>query len=472
VKRSARAALGALAALAVSAASTSAPAGGAALPGMPVDLAPAAAGPGPDCEGPAGDPPPDTPAWHQREQENDYCGEQRFWDTTTNPAYLAAKAALEARTGRETLEDPFRDPAQLDGVRFRFRQATFTNRGGQRLDAMLFRPCNRSCHDHPAALRTYRPPYPGVVIVHGGGASQEMYLWAAEGLAEAGYMVLTFQIPEPDNAGADTHYENAKDALDYFQSTPGHPTATGDVNPMWRDLARRHIGLAGHSAGGVAVSRLGQEDKRVSAIVSWDRAQHSPMPAGLGLRTPALFVVADFNCQQVPVCVPQPYTSPPDPRGPGNKDEDFRRLRMAGVDTMKVALRAATHLDFTQFSPGTGSRYGAVTAFYYTLAWLDRYVRGAMPGNRTLARGALQRLTATRFDHSADVHNISGGTYDAQTEQNVPAHIAGQPVADRLSFHFRSAYYIGHGRRRCKDIRAGRPAADPRDRRASGRTGR
>ncbi|MDX6667828.1 MAG: hypothetical protein QOK04_1208, partial [Solirubrobacteraceae bacterium] len=229
------------------------------------------------------------------------------------------------------------------------------------------------------------------------------------------------------------------------------------------ELDRHHIGLAGHSAGGVAVSQIGQEDPRISAIVSWDRAQSSPMPAGLRLRTPALFVVADFNCQRVPVCVPQPYPSPPDPKGPGNKDEDFQRVGAAGVDSMKVALRAATHLDFTQFPPGTGSRYGAVTTSYYTLAWFDRYLRGAMPGQQSLADDAFHRLTANRFDSSADIHNISGGTFDPQTAQNVPAHISGQAVRDRLSFHFRSAWTFDHGGIRCEDIRAGCrvPAAPP-----------
>jgi hypothetical protein len=303
---------------------------------------------------------------------------------------------------------------------------------------MLFRPCDASCHDRPARLKTYQPPYPGVVIVHGGGANQEMYLWGAEGLAEAGYMVLMFQIPQPDNTGGDAHYDNTKAALDYFLSP---------ANPHSAELDRDHIGLAGHSAGGVAVSQLGQEDRRVSAIASWDRAQSSPMPAGLRLRTPALFFVADFNCQRVPVCVPQPYPSPPDPKGPGNKDEDFQRVSGAGIDSMKIALRAATHLDFTQFSPGTGSRYGAAVTFYYTLWWFERYLKRN--------DGALARLTATTFDDSGDVHNISGGTFDPQTQQNVPAHLAGQRVANRLSFHFRSAYYFRGGEVRCQDIRAG-----------------
>jgi hypothetical protein len=113
---------------------------------------------------------------------------------------------------------------------------------------------------------------------------------------------------------------------------------------------------------------------------------------------------------------------------------------------MKIALRAATHLDFTQFSPGTGSRYGAAVSLYYTLAWFDRYLR-RQPR-------ALDRLLSSRFDASADVHNISGGTWDGT---NHPAHIAGRRVVDRLSFHFRSAYYFDHGAIRCEDVRAGCP---------------
>ena len=420
-----------------------------AIGASPMATAAPAATPGePDCTGPAGNPKPATPAWYQREADNAWCGEQRYWDTTTNPAFLAASGPGDA-----IREDPFRDPSLYDGSRFRYRHVSFKSPSGQTLPGYLFRPCDSSCRHMPPGLHRYRPPYPGVVIVHGGAANQEMYFWGAEGLAEAGYMVLTFQIPEPDNARSSYHYPDSKAALRYFLSRPG--------------LDRRHVGLAGHSAGGVAVSQLGQESPNVHAIVSWDRAQSSPMPAGLHLRTPALFLVADYLCQQVPVCVPQPFcklqdcnppqsfTQPPDPYGPGNKDEDFRRVKRAGVDTMKVTLRAATHLDFTQFVPGTGSRYGAAVAFYYTLAWFDRYLRGAQHGHAALRREARERLLATRFDRSADIHNVSGGTYDPTTGKNVPAFIAGQPVRNRLSFEFRSAYYLDHGRHRCADMRAG-----------------
>jgi dienelactone hydrolase len=387
-------------------------------------------GPEPDCAGPAGDPKPGTPEWDRREDDQVYCGTQRVRDHASNPAYQQALAGRRTPTAI----DPFRDPALWNGSRFRYEEVSFRGAGGNTRQGFLFRPCDASCRNRPRGLRRFRPPYPGVVIMHGGAANQEMYFWAAQGLAEAGYMVLTFSIDRTE----DTHYEDTKSALDYF---------TSSSNPRRRELRRSRIGLAGHSAGGVAVSRLGQEDRRISAIVSWDRAQSSPMPERLRIRTPALFFVADFNCQRVPICLPERRSTPPDPRGPGNKDEDYRRVQAARVDTMKIALRAATHLDFTEWPEANGSRYGAVTAFYYTLAWFDRYLKGS--------GGALDRLIAARFDASADVHNVSGGRGDPATGRNVPPAIAGQRVANRLSFHFRSAYWLRRGRYRCEDMRAG-----------------
>jgi dienelactone hydrolase len=389
-----------------------------------------------DCTGPAGEASPGTAAWEQREAENVWCATQRNLDTATNPAYHAAFATRPQPT-RTLAMDPLREPLRWDGARFRFEELTFADADGKRLPAFLFRPCDASCAEPPPGLGRHEPPYPGIVIMHGGAANHEMYLWAAEGLAEAGYMVLTINLARTDGG----HFEATKAALDWLLSTPGEPSADGSHNPRWDELDRARIGLAGHSAGGVAVSRLGQEDARVSAIVSWDRAQSGPMPEELPIRTPGLFVVADFNCQRVPVCLPERRATAPDPRGPGNKDEDFQRLQAAGVDTMTIALRAATHLDFTEFPQANGSRYGVATTFYYTLAWFDRYLRGA--GREQLALDALQRLTAGRFDDSADVHNISGGRWDPATQTNLPARIAGQPVADRLSFHFRSAYALG-----------------------------
>ena len=369
-----------------------------------------------DCTGPARKAEPGTAAWDLREAENAYCATQRNLDTHTNPLYFAALP-----TARIAASDPLREPTRLAGTRFRFDELTLTGAAGKSYPAMLFRP-----------LASVPGLSPGVVIMHGGAANQEMYWWAAEGLAEAGYMVLTLNIGRTDNG----HLQAVKDGLDWLLS---------DRNPRRPELDGSRIGLAGHSAGGVAVSRLGQEDDRVDAIASWDRAQSTVLPADIPLRTPTVFFTADYNCQQVPVCLPQPRDSAPDPLGPGNKDEDFRRLRAAGVDTMKVALRAAVHLDWTEWPELNGSRYGTITTLYYTLAWFDRYLKGDAAATR--------RLTARRFDDSADVHSISTGRFDPITATNVPPQIAGQRVRDRLSFHFRSGYWLETGRAACEDLR-------------------
>ena len=398
----------------------------------------------PDCAAPSGDPTPGTPEWDRREADNEYCATQRNKDHASNPAYQAALLQPRSPSRSANGMDPFREPLLWDGSRFRFQEVSFANGEGKSFSGLLFRPCDGSCRDRPAKLRSYEPRYPGVVIMHGGAASQEPYLWAAEALAEAGYMVLTVTIGRT----ADSHYEDTKTALDFLTSA---------ANPHSAELDRARIGLAGHSAGGVAVSRLGQEDPRIDALVSWDRAQSGQMPADLPLRTPALFVTADFNCQRVPVCLPERYPSPPDPFGPGNKDDDFQRVRRARVDTMKIALRAATHLDFTEFPQANGSRYGVITTLYYTLAWFDRYLRGSASGEKALAADGLRRLVATGFDDSADRHYISGGTFDPATGANLPAQIGGQAVRDRLSFHFRSGYWLAGGRHVCENMRAGCP---------------
>src|SRR3954471_14808661 len=164
-------------------------------------MAIARAAPGdPDCDGPPPAAEPGTPAWDQREADNVFCGSQRSGDTAGNPAYQAAATQIQVEHGGPVPEDPFRDPAHLNGVRFRSQAVSFRSASGEARAGILFRPCDGSCHGRPAGLRTFAPPYPAVVIVHGGAASQEMYLWGAEALAEDGYMVLTFQIPEPENA--------------------------------------------------------------------------------------------------------------------------------------------------------------------------------------------------------------------------------------------------------------------------------
>ncbi|MGH2981292.1 MAG: alpha/beta hydrolase family protein, partial [Solirubrobacterales bacterium] len=254
-----------------------------------------------------------------------------------------------------------------------------------------------------------------------------------------GYMVVAFD-------GAADSLTNAEDVLDWLLATPEQPTAAGEHNPFWAQLDRERIGLAGHSRGGQAASVLGQLDPRVTAIVSWDRGSNLPLPERLD--TPTLFFVADYDCQANPVCQPELYPEPPQGEGPNGRGGEYDFVRAAGVDAMKVALRATTHLDWVPSEP-SGNRYGEIVSVYYTLAWFDRYLKGAE--NPQVAERGFARLTAERFDDSADRHNISQGLWDpapaAQSPTdpyagNVPYTIATLPVRDRLSFYFRSKCFL------------------------------
>ena len=82
----------------------------------------------PDCTGPAGNPAPATAAWYKREADNAWCGEQRYWDTMANPAFVAASRPDDA-----IREDPFRDPSLYGGIRFRYQRVSFASPSGQKL---------------------------------------------------------------------------------------------------------------------------------------------------------------------------------------------------------------------------------------------------------------------------------------------------------------------------------------------------
>src|SRR2546421_3306567 len=93
---------------------------GGALAALALLLPPAAArAAGPDCDGAPPAAQPNTPEWNQREADNVFCGTQRSQDAQSNPAYQAAATQLQAEHGGPVAEDPFRDPAHLNGKSFR-----------------------------------------------------------------------------------------------------------------------------------------------------------------------------------------------------------------------------------------------------------------------------------------------------------------------------------------------------------------
>ena len=396
----------------------------------PLDPAPV------DCVGPAGDPEAGTAEWEARDRANVICGEQRLVDSALHPV-----GPLPAQY---PVFDAYREPSRHDGRRFRFYSTTVTNRNGVELEVEVYRPCAAgTCSATPAGLKTFEPPYPAVLVMHGGYQSRkELHWWATQALAEAGYMTVSLNAIHAD----DMFYEDSRDVLEWFTATPGRTTATGGYNPFWQELDPNRLGVAGHSGGGATANRHGNTDPRFKAVVGWDRSGRYDLPDEL--RVPSLFLVADHGF------TPERRDSPPDPDGyeegsvdRGDKFQDFDRFREAGLDSMKIALRAATHLDWVP-NVSAASRYGEAVSVYYTLAWFDRYLKG--DEDPRLAADAFARLTADEFDASADLHNISQGLFDpvlaAQSADpyggNVPYALNGMSVADRLSFYFHSKCFI------------------------------
>src|SRR6476646_3156528 len=380
-----------------------------------------------DCIGPAGDAQPGTQEWTVRDYENQYCATERLQDEYGSPAFgttfWAETPAIYAGQNVALLTDPTHPHASLGQLvpggsttdpyrtidrwtasgRGRVDAISFPADDGATLNGYLFRP--------PASVKG---PYPGIVITTGSiQGYQQMYFWAAEGLAEAGYAVLTYDVQGqgtsdtlPDQAQCTgpsscsgvpfqqsyNFYQGTEDALNYFFSAK---------NPGRAQLDASRVGIAGHSLGASAGSEVGQCDPRVKAIVAWDKlatttgtcaskAARLPAdaPASPSLKVPALGIHSEYFFN------PSSMSSPPDPHA---QDAAFKQLTAAGTDSMVVQLRSSTHLEYT-YVPYIlpASRLGERVAFYYTLAWFDRYVKGKS--------AAFKRLVAPRFDGSSDAH--------------------------------------------------------------------
>jgi hypothetical protein len=140
---------------------------------------------------------------------------------------------------------------------------------------------------------------------------------------------------------------------------------------------------------------------------------------------------------------------------PPAKYRYFDSFKAAGVDTMQVAVRATTHIDWGRPSGGTFSTYGEMVAIYYALAWFDEYLKEG-------ANNALDRLTATNtFDDSADKYSSGTGFFEPSYAKNgesvekgnVPIKIADISIHNRLSFWFPTRYYLNGGALECEDVR-------------------
>ncbi len=278
---------------------------------------------------------------------------------------------------------------------------------------------------------------PAVVITTGSVQAPETLYWGiAAALAKHGYVVLTYDVQGqgrsdtfgegvdlqegvPSQAGQ-PFYDGTEDALDFLLSSPSSPfkprkscTSGTDhgprhqrrvdaglnaaFNPLHGLVDASRIGIAGHSLGAGAVSYVGQIDDRVDAIVAWDNlgtgSSHPACPSGAAPRPdnppitkPAIGMSNDYGL------VATPNQDDPEPEGHNGA---FAAFKTAGVDSMQVNKRGGTHYEYS-FIPGqTVPALGLATlrgmdmATWYTVAWLDRYVKGD--------NGAVERLLTDRW---------------------------------------------------------------------------
>lgn len=476
---------------------------------------------------------PTNPQWYQRDTLNQYCATLRLRDQFTNPAFgyagLTNGTDLWVQQAEQQLSD---GPSHLHGgittlipgsqSADAFRALTtweqqtggsatpvsFSSSDGAVLRGYVFLP--------PRSVPTPSTGYPGVVITDGSiQGFENLYYWAAEGLAQYGYEVMTYDVQgqgdsdllpgscAPSQAELQAgslctgvpyqqsynFYQGAEDSLGFFDSA---------ANPAYGLLDTNEIGIAGHSLGAEAVSWVGQCDVRVKAIVAWDDLapvdvancpqnvtvpsayRSQPTSAHGGLHAPALAMSNDYEFN------PEPQTTVPNPHGTQNGggldgDAGYLSLSKAGVDSLQVSLRNGTHLTYS-YVPYVlpANELGERFAFYYTLAWFDEYLRSGSDSLLPAADSAFGRLAdVTAYDHSADYNNIGPvsigtGTFDAQTvladptnreAGNVPYEIAGISIPDTLSFYYYSEFSLTDPvtgiRDTCTDILAGCPSTQP-----------
>lgn len=444
------------------------------------------------CITPAGNPNPktQTAAWEQRDVGNMLCSTQRLTDELSNPDWITLSAmefagsnpgAIFGEVSDPRLRswgsvapaggDPFRVPSRWVALgRGQFEQFTFISRTGAKLSAELFSP-----NPHPGRR------YPIVTFTPGLQESKEQAWWYGEGLAEAGYVVLMIDPQGQGDSEIVSHNPNGSLSCDplckdfptndkpetwsavvFATSTPRSPyrfghgkNAAGTLhyNPLWREVDRHEVGIAGHSLGATAVTPIGQQMPRVKAVISYDNLDQS-IPAWdvSKIHAPALYFATDYPFPTF--AIPNLPGAPPNPQ---KHWPAYDAMVKAGVDSMVIVPRASTHYEWDEQSAiGSlpASRYGQVMSFYYTLAWFDRYLKHQP--------SALRRLVARRFDSSADRHSIGVGRYSAARALadptnpfagNMPYKIKGKCAADLLSFYYASAYWLDHGRVRSSNMR-------------------
>ena len=289
------------------------------------DVSPATAAEGDDataveCAGWLGDPVSGSPEWSEADLNNQQCAAEGLRMLQESPAVAAAKAANADAGEGDFGGDPFRAPHRWADKRGRYEQTTYTDRDGTTWPAALFGPRDVGGGPYPGVLLVCHACFPLPLTTE----NIALWYWAAETLAEAGYVVMYAAV-----GGNSVPRTTRRDRLLHGDSTS--PTSRGEFNPWHARLDRNRLGIVGHSgAAGVALN-VGNSDPRYDAIVAWDPAASATLPDVMP-RIPTMFQVADYTLREGPV----PTAEKPVP-APGSKYTFFDTFRAAGVDVMQVA---------------------------------------------------------------------------------------------------------------------------------------
>jgi dienelactone hydrolase len=235
--------------------------------------------------------------------------------------------------------------------------------------------------------------------------------------------------------------KGTQDALDFLLATPDAPypnpaagsAAVNGYDPLWKLIDRTpddrtatpgrttKVAIVGHSLGAAAISYLQGVDPRVEAAVALDKLMSGadnmfdvdahPVVPSLGVQSEYGFNVEPYVFMGGSSLAPTPI-SPTDGPDPQREEKTgFDGWRAAGVDSMVIVPRSSTHLEYTDIAYALpASRYGQDVAGYYTLAWLDKYLKHDPSADARLTADRLTYLepgpgrlwspvTLTRDDH-------------------------------------------------------------------------
>jgi dienelactone hydrolase len=305
---------------------------------------------------------------------------------------------------------------------------------GACLSGTVFAPTRLAAGYPDARFGAQRP---GIVIGPGSGPGVEaFYQWAARDLAGHGYIAVTI---DPQGVGNSATFGSpacdVPPPSDPTQTCPGVPFQqagnyvdaietglsylTSSYDPFASSVDPGVLGAAGHSLSARAVSYAQMIDPRIKAIVAWDNlaselSGDAGAPSGGG--DCGQLIGGEVPGPSVPIAPTVPALGEAsDARGscePTNTSADLKKTafevwRSAGVPSMEVVFKGATHDDWAQSSLTTSD--SDIENFeYYTRAWFDRFLLSdATATSRLLATTVdgepLSTLLSSTYHSAADL---------------------------------------------------------------------